>query len=143
VAIGARAKRYVETTDRARPRGSPVQNANRSSRASRRWRTQRRLDFGQCPPAGEATCGWPRGESGVYDRELELADAVDKTSDTVQPMDRVENPYTPGAGTTPEALTGRDGELAAFDALLGRLETGEPSRHRLSLACAESERRSC
>jgi hypothetical protein len=41
-----------------------------------------------------------------------------------QQMDRVENPYTPGAGSTPEALTGRDEELEAFTALLARLERG-------------------
>src|SRR4051794_12682518 len=39
-------------------------------------------------------------------------------------MDRVENPYTPGAGSTPEALTGRDDELDTFAALLARLERG-------------------
>lgn len=36
-------------------------------------------------------------------------------------MDRLKNPYTPGAGTPPPALTGRQEELEAFEVLIGRL----------------------
>src|SRR5215213_470347 len=36
-------------------------------------------------------------------------------------MDPRDNPYTPGAGTVPPALTGRDTELGRFDVLLERL----------------------
>jgi hypothetical protein len=43
----------------------------------------------------------------------------------VNPLD---NPYTPGAGTRPKELAGRDAEIAHFDTLLGRLERGNPER---------------
>lgn len=43
-------------------------------------------------------------------------------------MDALGNPYTPGAGTKPPALAGRDRELAHFELLLGRLERGRPER---------------
>ncbi|HMJ01951.1 MAG TPA: ATP-binding protein [Conexibacter sp.] len=43
-------------------------------------------------------------------------------------MDPVINPYTPGAGTQPRALAGREPELAAFDTLVRRLHNGLPER---------------
>lgn len=46
-------------------------------------------------------------------------------------MDALSNPYTPGAGTKPPALTGRDDQLAHFELLLGRLERGRPERSML------------
>lgn len=46
-------------------------------------------------------------------------------------MDALRNPYTPGAGTPPPALTGRDPELEQFVLLLGRLEIGRPEQSLL------------
>src|SRR5215210_6463583 len=46
-------------------------------------------------------------------------------------MDALSNPYTPGAGTKPPALTGRDEQLSHFELLLGRLERGRPERSML------------
>ncbi len=46
-------------------------------------------------------------------------------------MDALRNPYTPGAGTPPPALTGRDPELEQFSLLLGRLEAGRPEQSLL------------
>jgi hypothetical protein len=46
-------------------------------------------------------------------------------------MDAFANPYTPGAGTKPPALAGREEELAHFELLLGRLERGRPERSML------------
>jgi len=43
-------------------------------------------------------------------------------------MDPRENPYSPGAGTRPPALTGRDAELDDFDVLLSRLARGQTGR---------------
>lgn len=43
-------------------------------------------------------------------------------------MDPTRNPYTPGAGTQPRALAGRERELEAFDVLLARLSNGLPDR---------------
>jgi AAA+ ATPase superfamily predicted ATPase len=43
-------------------------------------------------------------------------------------MDHIANPYTPGAGSRPRELAGRDAEIAQFDTLLGRLERGNPER---------------
>lgn len=43
-------------------------------------------------------------------------------------MDPRTNPYSPGAGTRPPALTGRDAELEQFDVLLSRLDAGRPAR---------------
>ncbi|QDP98273.1 ATP-binding protein [Microlunatus elymi] len=37
-------------------------------------------------------------------------------------MDPLRNPYTPNAGAEPEAIVGRDDQLASFDLLLARLE---------------------
>lgn len=39
-------------------------------------------------------------------------------------MDARENPYAPGAGTKPPALTGRDAQIDAFEVLLERLRRG-------------------
>lgn len=36
----------------------------------------------------------------------------------LEPVDPISNPYTPGAGTRPPALTGRDAQLASFKVLL-------------------------
>jgi hypothetical protein len=41
-------------------------------------------------------------------------------------MDPVRNPYSPGAGTPPPYLAGRDELIAAFDTLLGRAAIGNP-----------------
>lgn len=43
-------------------------------------------------------------------------------------MDPVRNPYTPGAGSKPPALTGRDAEIEAFRVLLQRLRAGKPEK---------------
>ncbi|MDQ6949559.1 MAG: ATP-binding protein [Actinomycetota bacterium] len=43
-------------------------------------------------------------------------------------MDPVANPYSPGAGTPPPALVGRDAELAAFDTAVRRLGIGRPAK---------------
>jgi hypothetical protein len=45
-------------------------------------------------------------------------------------VDAVRNPYTPGAGTKPPALTGRDNELERFRVLIGRLQA---DRHEKSM----------
>lgn len=39
-------------------------------------------------------------------------------------MDPLSNPYTPNAGAEPQAVVGRDDQLAWFDLLLGRIERG-------------------
>jgi len=46
-------------------------------------------------------------------------------------MDALSNPYTPGAGTKPAALMGRDEQLTHFDLLLGRLAQRRPERSML------------
>lgn len=46
-------------------------------------------------------------------------------------MDAIRNPYTPGAGSRPPALTGRDNELRSFEILLGRLRRGAPEKSLL------------
>ncbi len=43
-------------------------------------------------------------------------------------MDALFNPYTPGAGTPPRELAGRESELRRFDLLLERLATGRGER---------------
>ena len=43
-------------------------------------------------------------------------------------MDPVRNPYSPGAGSPPPALVGRDGELDAFDIAVQRLALGRSSK---------------
>lgn len=46
-------------------------------------------------------------------------------------MDPLKNPYSPGAGSRPPALTGRDAELQAFRVLLARLRRGAPEKSML------------
>lgn len=43
-------------------------------------------------------------------------------------MDPLDNPYTPGAGSRPKELAGRDSEIELFERLLGRLERGNHDR---------------
>lgn len=43
-------------------------------------------------------------------------------------MDPVRNPYSPGAGSPPPALVGRDAELSEFDIAIQRLALGRPAR---------------
>jgi hypothetical protein len=43
-------------------------------------------------------------------------------------MDAYRNPYTPGAGTRPAALTGRAAEIERFKVVLGRLAHGAPEQ---------------
>jgi hypothetical protein len=43
-------------------------------------------------------------------------------------VDTLFNPYTPGAGSRPRELAGRDAQLQQFDNLLGRLERGNHER---------------
>jgi hypothetical protein len=46
-------------------------------------------------------------------------------------MDPILNPYTPGAGSRPPALTGRDAEIHAFRVLLERVRQGRPEKSLL------------
>src|SRR5579862_9413624 len=46
-------------------------------------------------------------------------------------MDPVRNPYSPGAGTRPPALVGRDREIDAMDVALQRLRAGRDGRSQL------------
>lgn len=43
-------------------------------------------------------------------------------------MDPYRNPYTPGAGSRPAALTGRDTEIERFKVIIGRLSQGVPEQ---------------
>lgn len=43
-------------------------------------------------------------------------------------MDPVRNPYSPGAGSRPPALTGRDEQLQSFNVHLQRLQLGRPEK---------------
>jgi hypothetical protein len=43
-------------------------------------------------------------------------------------VDAYQNPYTPGAGSRPAALTGRDAEIERFRVVLGRLSRGAPEQ---------------
>lgn len=43
-------------------------------------------------------------------------------------MDPHKNPYTPGAGTRPPRLVGRDAEVSDFDVAFRRLGAGQPAR---------------
>jgi hypothetical protein len=43
-------------------------------------------------------------------------------------VDARENPYAPGAGTKPPALTGRDAQIDAFEIALERLKRGTPDQ---------------
>ena len=44
-------------------------------------------------------------------------------------MDPVINPYTPGAGSRPPELTGRDKQIADFTTLVKRLQIGKPQKN--------------
>ena len=46
-------------------------------------------------------------------------------------MDPVRNPYSPGAGTRPPALVGRDREIEAMDVALQRLLLGRDGRSEM------------
>ena len=46
-------------------------------------------------------------------------------------MDAVRNPYSPGAGTRPPALVGRDREIEAMDVALQRLRLGRDGRSQM------------
>jgi hypothetical protein len=46
-------------------------------------------------------------------------------------VDPVRNPYSPGAGTRPPALVGRDGEIEAMDIALQRLRAGRDGKSQL------------
>jgi hypothetical protein len=46
-------------------------------------------------------------------------------------VDPVRNPYSPGAGTRPPALVGRDGEIEAMDVALQRLRLGRDGRSQM------------
>jgi hypothetical protein len=46
-------------------------------------------------------------------------------------MDPVRNPYSPGAGTRPPALVGRDSEIEAMDVALQRLRLGRDGRSQM------------
>ena len=47
---------------------------------------------------------------------------------TFYPMDPVRNPYSPGAGSPPPALVGRDRELETFDIAVQRLTQGRSAK---------------
>lgn len=46
-------------------------------------------------------------------------------------MDPINNPYTPGAGTRPSELAGRDEEIENFRVLLARLRAGRPEQSQI------------
>lgn len=46
-------------------------------------------------------------------------------------MDPIQNPYTPGAGSRPPALTGRDAEIQSFRILIERVRKGRPEKSLL------------
>ena len=46
-------------------------------------------------------------------------------------MDPVRNPYSPGAGTRPPALVGRDDEIEAMDIALQRMRLGRDGRSQM------------
>jgi AAA ATPase domain len=46
-------------------------------------------------------------------------------------VDPIKNPYTPGAGTPPSELAGRDAEIEAFRILLARLRAGRPEQSQI------------
>ena len=46
-------------------------------------------------------------------------------------MDPIKNPYTPGAGTRPSELAGRDEEIKNFKILLSRLRDGRPEQSQI------------
>lgn len=47
-------------------------------------------------------------------------------------MDPLRNPYTPNAGAEPEAVVGRDDQLASFELLLARLERGRTEQSMIT-----------
>lgn len=46
-------------------------------------------------------------------------------------MESHRNPYSPGAGTPPPALAGRNGEISEFEVAVQRLERGRPDRSQM------------
>lgn len=46
-------------------------------------------------------------------------------------MDRIRNPYTPGAGTPPFVLAGRDDIVSSADTALKRIKAGRPGRSQM------------
>lgn len=46
-------------------------------------------------------------------------------------MDPIKNPFAPGAGSPPPALTGREKEIETFRVMIGRLGTGRPTKSML------------
>ena len=46
-------------------------------------------------------------------------------------MDPIKNPFSPGAGTPPPELAGRDGILEQARVLLGRIKAGRPEKSML------------
>lgn len=46
-------------------------------------------------------------------------------------MDPIKNPYTPGAGTRPSELAGRDEEIENFKILLARLREGRSEQSQI------------
>jgi AAA+ ATPase superfamily predicted ATPase len=46
-------------------------------------------------------------------------------------VDPINNPYTPGAGTRPSELAGRDEEIENFKVLLARLRAGRPEQSQI------------
>jgi Cdc6-like AAA superfamily ATPase len=46
-------------------------------------------------------------------------------------MDPIKNRYTPGAGTRPSELAGRDEEIENFKILLGRLRDGRSEQSQI------------
>ncbi|MDA8165357.1 MAG: ATP-binding protein [Desulfobacteraceae bacterium] len=67
-------------------------------------------------------------------------------------MDKIKNPFSPGAGSPPPELAGRDGILEQADVLLGRVLAGRPEKSLLltglrgvgkTVLLNEIERRAC
>lgn len=46
-------------------------------------------------------------------------------------MDPIKNPYTPGAGTRPSELAGRDEQIDSFKVLLSRIRDGRPEQSQI------------
>ncbi len=46
-------------------------------------------------------------------------------------MDQIKNPFSPGAGTPPPELAGRDDVLEQARVLLGRIKAGRPEKSML------------
>ena len=58
---------------------------------------------------------------------MRVGGKVDKAG-KLGPMDELENPFRPGAGTPPPALVGRDGLMADFAVTVGRAVRGRPGQ---------------